>query len=318
MEKTAKERNNPGVHHFRYRNVRSLIFLSFPLLLIISCSTIAKYSSFFKHESFVSGINLSPRENSPLTSHESPVALLKKGYIPIGHFEVKHVAGVQYPTDTRTEALKLAAQQGADLVVLLSDNEKRDDVIKKKGQCLKTRLSGEVMWGPSGGAFGELRAVPECEKWEEITEISQAIITRGSAWRREPGMGARAGHAMLLNAINDRDERTARELVQDGLVNVNDRDRFGWTPLMLLAIDNNPASLEIASVLVKGGTALDLRNPDGRTALMLSAMKGNIGMFQLLRKSGADTEIIDADGKTALDLVPRSLKEEFERTITNK
>jgi len=302
------------------RFVRFLLFfsLSMALTFTFSCASVSEYSRFFKYGTVVSDMDLSPRNGTPSLSNESPAILLKKGYIPIGSFEVKHPAGVETAMTTKEEALSLAADHGADLVVLSSDNELRDDVITKKGECLEMRSYPEVGWEPSGGAFGELRTVRECSKWAEVSERTKVIITKGAAWRKEPDLVRRAGNAMLIEAINERDQDTVIELVKSGLVDVNTRDRFGWTPLMILAIDDHPDSTEIASFLVKNGAQLDLKDPEGRTALMLSGMKANVAMFRLLIRLKADPAVTDHHGKTALDLVPASKKKEFEDYIRKR
>jgi len=320
MKQGICQRNTSEPEQSVCRLVRFLLL--FPLFMALtfsfSCASISEFSSFFKYGTVVSDVDLSPRNSPPSLSNESPAILLKKGYIPIGSFEVKHPAGVETAMTTKEEALSLAADHGADLVVLSSDNELRDDVITKKGECLEMRSYPEVGWEPSGVAFGELRTVRECSKWAEVPERTKVIITKGTAWRKEPDLVQRAGNAMLIEAVNERDQDTVIDLVRSGLVDVNTRDRFGWTPLMILAIDDHPDSTEMASFLVKNGGQLDLKDPEGRTALMLSGMKANIAMFRLLIRLKADPAVTDNQGKTALDLVPKSKKKEFENFIRKR
>jgi len=238
-----------------------------------------------------------------------------KGYIPLGYFEVKHVSQGEAIPDTKDEALSLAGGHGADLVVLSSDNETRDDVVTKRGRCLKTRSYSEVSWEASSGAFGALRDISECSKWEEIIEKTRVVITKGTAWEHDPDTVPKAILTVFFNAVNDGDNKTMRELVENDLVDINTRDTFGWTPLMILAVDNNSGNIDQAGFLIRKGAAVNLRDNEGKTALMLSASRGNLDMFRFLIKQHADTTVKDKDGKTAIDLVPPSMRKEFVRSL---
>ncbi len=86
------------------------------------------------------------------------------------------------------------------------------------------------------------------------------------------------------------------ELLQLG-VNVNTRNHFGQTPLMIAAILGN---LNAVKLLLENGAALNYIDNNGLTALMLSARNGQLSVAELLLGKGADVNVQDKRGLTAL------------------
>ncbi len=85
------------------------------------------------------------------------------------------------------------------------------------------------------------------------------------------------------------------------------------TPLMVLAtqdeafnrdarVAGGPSVLELAEALVRQGAKLDTRSTHGVTALMIAAGHDNAAMVGFLLKAGADPTLIDAAGRTALEI----------------
>jgi len=73
----------------------------------------------------------------------------------------------------------------------------------------------------------------------------------------------------------------------------------GLTPLMWAA---GYGRIQVATLLIFRGAAIDLADDRGRTALMMAAANGQPAMVALLRHAGADPARTDAEGKTAADL----------------
>ncbi|HVY66061.1 MAG TPA: ankyrin repeat domain-containing protein [Gammaproteobacteria bacterium] len=70
-----------------------------------------------------------------------------------------------------------------------------------------------------------------------------------------------------------------------------------WTPLFYAARSN---ALETGKVLIKGGANLNLADPDGATALVIAIINAHYEFAQLLIDAGADPNIVDTSGMGAL------------------
>lgn len=108
---------------------------------------------------------------------------------------------------------------------------------------------------------------------------------------------------------------------------INQRNRFGDTAILLAAIKGSVASVELlhqggaqldpsgwtalhyavfsesidlVEWLLKKGSKLDARAPNGQTALMLAAKQGKLAQVKLLVDADADMDLEDFDGKSAL------------------
>src|SRR5262249_33046734 len=120
----------------------------------------------------------------------------------------------------------------------------------------------------------------------------------------------------LMWAVAENHPEAARMLIAHG-ANLNARsrlleyktDRFGlegvltilprgsMTPLMYAAREG---SLSAARVLVEAGANLNLTDPDGTTALELAIINGHYDTATLLLEKGADPNIADSAGMPAL------------------
>ncbi|MBP5698721.1 MAG: ankyrin repeat domain-containing protein [Alphaproteobacteria bacterium] len=88
-----------------------------------------------------------------------------------------------------------------------------------------------------------------------------------------------------------------KKALRDG-ANPNAMDEEGNTALMHLW--HNPIAVQL---LISAGTALDIRNADGMTALMLACQGGEAESAKLLIEAGADMNVRDNEfGMTALML----------------
>src|ERR1035438_3521145 len=129
---------------------------------------------------------------------------------------------------------------------------------------------------------------------------------------REPSYGETA----LMSAASENHPAAAKLLIQHG-ADVNARstkliyakDRFGlegvvtvlphgsWTPLMYAA---RQGSLGAARVLAENGADLNLTDPDGTTALLLAIINSHYDTAALLLLKGADPNLADSTGMGAL------------------
>jgi uncharacterized protein len=73
--------------------------------------------------------------------------------------------------------------------------------------------------------------------------------------------------------------------------------RGGWTPLMYAA---RQGAIEAALVLVTAGADLDVTDPDGTTALVLAIINAHYDLAAMLIEKGADPNVADERGMAAL------------------
>lgn len=76
-----------------------------------------------------------------------------------------------------------------------------------------------------------------------------------------------------------------------------DGDFKGWTPLMRAVLDESAA---VAKELLKAGANPDIRNADGQSALLQATNKGNAELVYLLVSNGANPNLQGNDGWTPL------------------
>jgi ankyrin repeat protein len=67
----------------------------------------------------------------------------------------------------------------------------------------------------------------------------------------------------------------------------DETNRFGWTLLMLAAIEGN---IRIGALLIERGADVSALNHFGESALSLAAHKGHLPFVKLLKSNGAPTD----------------------------
>jgi uncharacterized protein len=101
-------------------------------------------------------------------------------------------------------------------------------------------------------------------------------------------------------AVNARSNQTAfpRLRFGDGIVaRQTVLPRGSWTPLMYAARQN---AIDAARALADAGADLDLTDPDGTTALVFAVINGHFDLAKLLVEKGANPNIADEMGMAAL------------------
>ena len=124
------------------------------------------------------------------------------------------------------------------------------------------------------------------------------------------------GETALMWAVSENHAAAAKLLIEHGAdINARstkmnyDQDRFGlegvitvlphgyWTPLMYAARQGSSAA---ARVLAEAGADLNLTDPDGTSALILAIINGHFDTAALLLSKGADPNLADSTGMTPL------------------
>jgi uncharacterized protein len=80
----------------------------------------------------------------------------------------------------------------------------------------------------------------------------------------------------------------------------------GWTPLHYVASADQEHSLTIARILLERHAYIDAESPNKSTPLMLAAQYGSQDMVQLLLDAGADVQLRNQLGLSAVDFAQRS------------
>lgn len=83
----------------------------------------------------------------------------------------------------------------------------------------------------------------------------------------------------------------------------------GWTPLHYAASANHEHSTEIVRLLLENHAYIDAESPNKSTPLMLAAQYGSEGMVKLLLDEGADVQLRNQQGLSAVDFARRSERE---------
>ncbi len=126
------------------------------------------------------------------------------------------------------------------------------------------------------------------------------------------------GHTPLMLAIGEGEiEGIIAEL--DAGADPNEPNESGKeTPLTAVSTEAK-GNVEIAQLLIERGADVNIKNSEGRTALMYAAERNHIDYMNLLLKEGAEVNVQDYQGMTALMYASESVRlNAVELLIKNK
>ncbi len=113
--------------------------------------------------------------------------------------------------------------------------------------------------------------------------------------RANPRLKNRYGDTALMIAALQGHTEIVRLMVERKI----DPNHGGWNPLHYAAFEGRA---EIISLLLAGGADINLKAPNGHTALMLAAKRGHLDAVRVLVGSNADVSVSDAEEGTAHDM----------------
>ena len=110
-------------------------------------------------------------------------------------------------------------------------------------------------------------------------------------YKADPNIVGANGSSSLINAVKNGHTESAKVLLSNPKVNVNQTDRDGRTALSFAA---KRGSVEMTSMLLERGAYLNLADQNGDTPLMKAVKNGSLGTVKALLARFAD---VDAKGK---------------------
>ena len=122
----------------------------------------------------------------------------------------------------------------------------------------------------------------------------------------------RSGHTPLAMACMYNCTEGVRLLLANG-ANPNNKDHAKITPLIEAAYEN--ADSQLVQHLLDARAEVNAQDVWGRTALMGAAHKNNIEVATLLVQAGADKNLLNKDGKSALNIAEQHGYQEMIRLL---
>ncbi|XP_058882197.1 fibronectin type 3 and ankyrin repeat domains protein 1 isoform X2 [Acipenser ruthenus] len=134
----------------------------------------------------------------------------------------------------------------------------------------------------------------------------------GASWESRDKGGSTAMHWAAdgghLNVID--------YMLRDGCkVDVKDNISL-WTPLMRVSAVTGNA--DVASLLVKAGADVNMRDKDGKTPLMVAVLNNHEELVQLLSEKGADHQVKNEYGAGVLDMAKAFGRQNIVNFLENK
>ena len=162
-------------------------------------------------------------------------------------------------------------------------------------------------------------------KFDDVSTVT-ALLAKGVS----PNTVDTRGNPMLLLAIKDKSTKVTELLINDKRTDVDLSNKYGETPLMMASIDGDlpvvktlvlqkkamvnhigwtplhyactKGNLEVAQFLIANGAMVDGLSPGNTTALMMAVQSGNEQLVKLLLDKGADLQLRNANGLSAIDI----------------
>ncbi|QWD61016.1 ankyrin repeat domain-containing protein [Polynucleobacter sp. MWH-UH35A] len=181
----------------------------------------------------------------------------------------------------------------------------------------------------NGRAFGQTDAqiadFAKAAKFNDVATV-KALVSKGVS----PNTTDPKGEPMLNLAIKDKSDDVIYFLISNKATDVDQSNKHGETPLMIASIDGNlpvvkalvqqrkamidhvgwtplhyacaKGHLEVAQYLLANGAAVDSLSPGDTTPLMMAVQSGNEPLIKLLLDKGADLQIRNSVGLSAIDI----------------
>ena len=172
---------------------------------------------------------------------------------------------------------------------------------------------------------GQIADFAKAAKFDDVTLV-KSLLSKGV----NPNSVDANGNPMLILAIKDRSNNVIELLLKDPKIDVDLSNKSGETPLMIASIDGNlplaktlvlqnkalldhiswtplhyacaKGHLDVAQFLIANGATVDSMSLGNTTPLMMAVQSGNEQLVKLLLDKGADLQLRNAQGLTAIDI----------------
>ena len=162
-------------------------------------------------------------------------------------------------------------------------------------------------------------------KFNDVSTVRN-LVSKGV----DPNILDPKGELMLNLAIRDKSSDVIAFLLTNPRTDVDISNKFGETPLMIASIEGNlpvakaliqgrkakvdhigwtplhyacaKGQLEIAQYLLANGAIVDSLSPGNTTPLMMAVQSGNEVLVKLLLDKGADLQLRNSQGLSAIDI----------------
>nr|XP_055028011.1 fibronectin type 3 and ankyrin repeat domains protein 1 isoform X2 [Misgurnus anguillicaudatus]XP_055028012.1 fibronectin type 3 and ankyrin repeat domains protein 1 isoform X2 [Misgurnus anguillicaudatus] len=101
----------------------------------------------------------------------------------------------------------------------------------------------------------------------------------------------------LHYALNREDEKELTTVLRSGTVDVNVKDKMGFSPLMVAA---QKGLTSLVDILVKHGADIGMKYSTGKDSLMMACYAGHLDIVRYLRRCGATWQSMDKNGCSPL------------------
>lgn len=164
----------------------------------------------------------------------------------------------------------------------------------------------------------KIKVTPDTRwKYENKEEPKKFFVDRQGAEDADnkhlPRLIYQKEYSELLFAAIDKDDVGAIKTLLANRADINSRLASNGYSTVMQATKGS--QLRALRYLILKGADTNLQDKDGRTAMHIAATEGKVDIFNVLAAAGANAAIKDYSGKTALDYAPKQIRPTLEVTI---